>query len=390
MRQISESLDRAEASGAAQRKVDPRFSEAIKPATLSIVVPTFNERENVRELVTRLDRCLAGINWEAVFVDDDSADETIGILRAIARSDGRVRLLHRIGRRGLSSAVVEGILSTNAPFVAVMDCDLQHDESLLPRMYNQLRGSNYDVVVASRYLADGGVRDWEKSRRRISGIANNLARAILREKLTDPMSGFFVIKRQAFDGAVRQLSKRGYKILLDILLSARPRLKVMEMPYRFRNRVYGESKLDFGVAWDYLTLLLDKSAGRIVPVNFIMFSAVGAVGLAVHMLVLASANRAVGLSFVTSQFLATIVAMTFNFFLNNLLTYRDKRLYGLWPVVAGLLSFYISCGIGAIANVGVGSALFAFGYPWWLSGMVGVLVGGVWNYATTSVFTWRR
>jgi hypothetical protein len=253
---------------------------------LTIVVPTFNERDNIRELVAKIDKALAGEHWELVFVADDSTDGTVNELRALVRADARVRFLHRIGRRGLASAVVEGTQSSAAPFVAVMDADLQHDERILPAMLATLRGDTVDVVIGSRYIEGGGVGPWSEERVSISKVASMASRLVLRTPPTDPMSGFFMLRREAFDGVVRKLSSQGFKILLDVLASARGGLRVAEVPYTFRNRMHGESKLDSAVAWEYLTLLLDKMVGRYVPARFVMFIAVGGVGVVVHMGVL--------------------------------------------------------------------------------------------------------
>lgn len=363
---------------------------AAQPPMLSVVVPTFNEYSNLAEVVRRLDETLRGIKWEVVFVDDDSTDGTPQALRDIAQSDARVRYLHRIGRRGLASAVVEGILSTSASFVAVMDADLQHDETRLIAMLDRLRHSDCDVVVGSRYLETGGVEGWDERRQTISRVATSLAHLLLKTELSDPMSGFFMLRRDAFDRSVRRLSSIGYKILLDILVSARPPLRIAEVPYTFRNRLHGESKLDSAVTWEYVMLLLDKTIGRVVPVRFVMFMIVGGLGVFVHMLTLAVLNQAWNISFMTSQTTATVAAMTFNFFANNLLTYRDKRLKGFWPLLGGLLSFYAVCSVGAISNVGIAAFMFSQHYSWWISGFAGILLGAVWNYAASSIFTWRK
>jgi dolichol-phosphate mannosyltransferase len=357
---------------------------------LSIIVPTFNEQGNVDELVQRIDRCLKGIAWEIVFVDDDSADGTLKVLHDASRTDPRVRYLQRIGRRGLASAVVEGILSTSAPYIAVMDADLQHDESKLAEMLRRLETSNCDIVIGSRYVESGGTGDWSERRRRISDVATRLTRLVLRTTVSDPMSGFFMLRREAFNSSVRRLSNMGYKILLDILVSAQRPLVVAEVPYVFRSRQHGESKLDSAVTWEFLMLLLDKTVGRVVPGRFVMFTLVGGLGVFVHMLVLAVANRGLDVAFLTSQLTATTAAMTFNFFANNLLTYRDKRLKGFWQLTRGLLSFYAVCGLGAVSNVGIATVLFQEDYSWWLSGLAGILVGAVWNYAASSMFTWRK
>jgi dolichol-phosphate mannosyltransferase len=357
---------------------------------LSIIVPTFNERDNVRELMSRLDHCLAGLDWEIVFVDDDSRDGTVDVLRRLSRTDPRVRLVHRIGRRGLASAVVEGILATTSPVIAVLDCDLQHDETLLPRMLERLLASHCDVVVASRYMQSGGVGDWNEGRQFVSRVATRLAGLLLHAELTDPMSGFFMMRRSAFDQAVRHLSNQGYKILLDILLSAPGGLRVEEVPYTFRSRTHGESKLDTVAVLDYLALLIDKAIGHVIPLRFLMFACVGAMGLVVHLGVLASLNRGLGVAFTAANLTAAMSAMTFNFFLNNTLTYRDMRLRGVWPILRGLLSFFAVCAVGTAANVGVAAVLFEQKYTWWLAGLAGIFMGAVWNYTATSIFTWRN
>ncbi len=357
---------------------------------LAIIVPTFNERENVIPLLEKLSQALAGVAWEVVFVDDDSTDGTDAVVSERSCTDTRVRILRRIGRRGLSSAVVEGILSTTSPYVAVIDADMQHDERLLKRMLESLRSSETDLVVGTRYAGDGGVGDWDNRRQNISWVATQLSALVLRANLSDPMSGFFMIRREAFEASLRRLSLQGYKILLDIVASAPEALRIQEVPYVFRIRQHGESKLDALVSLEYLMLLLDKMFGRWIPAKFILFMAVGGLGVFVHMGVLAALLKAAGSPFVVGQSVATIIAMTFNFFLNNMLTYRDKRLRGFWPVLGGLSSFYLVCAVGAVSNVGIANALFSSHYSWWLSAVAGIVVGAVWNYAASSVFTWRK
>ncbi|MFZ0694666.1 MAG: glycosyltransferase family 2 protein [Alphaproteobacteria bacterium] len=354
---------------------------------LTVIVPSFNERYNVEPLIERLEAALAGIDWEVIYVDDDSPDGTADKVREIAQTDRRVRCVQRIGRRGLSTAVIEGILASSAPYIAVIDADLQHDEKLLPTMLDAIKDKGLDIVVGSRYTTGGGIGNWDGGRAVISKHATRLARLVVSEELRDPMSGFFMITRPAFEGAVRRLSGQGFKILLDLFASTSTPYKFAEMPYVFGQRLHGESKLDSFVAWEYLMLLLDKLVGRFVPVRFVLFAAVGFSGIAVHLLTLRLALFVA--SFPLSQALATMTAMTSNFVLNNALTYRDQRLHGA-KFLRGLLSFYTICGIGAVGNVGVASALFQEHYAWWVSGLAGALVGVVWNYAVSSVFTWGR
>jgi dolichol-phosphate mannosyltransferase len=364
-------------------------------AEISIVIPTFNEVHNVEILVGRIENHLRGRQWEALFVDDDSTDGTLDQLKRMAQDDPRIRLIHRIGRRGLSSAVVEGILSTSSPHIAVMDADLQHDETLLGDMLELLQSGKAEIVVGSRYIDGGGVGDWERSRIIISRFAGWLARLITKSDLTDPMSGFFMLKRSVFDSAMRNLSNEGYKILLDIFASSSKVLNFKELPYVFRIRKHGESKLDSLVIWEYVVLLLDKMFGKYIPVRFFMFGMVGGSGVLVHFVALWTFFKLFALDFALSQGMATLVAMTSNFFLNNLLTYRDRRLSG-WRQVWGLLSFYMLCGLGVVGNVGIASMVFEGAseipsdYSWFIAGGAGALISVVWNYAATAVITWRR
>ena len=357
--------------------------------SLSIIVPTFHESGNVEELVRRLDSVLKGLAWEVVFVDDDSPDGTADLVRAVSMIDSRVRCVQRIGRRGLSSACIEGILATSAPFIAVMDADLQHDERVLPEMLRLLRNDNLDIVVGSRYVQGGSVGEWQNERAAMSRFATKLSRLVVRADLRDPMSGYFMLRREVFMKTIRRLSSIGFKILLDIFASAPTPLKFREVPFEFRARFSGESKLDSVAMWDYGVLLLDKLVGHIVPVRFVMFSIVGVFGLGIHLLVLAASIEGALFTFEAAQTTATIAAMTANFVFNNYLTYRDKRLKG-YQLLRGLLTFYAACGLGALANIGVASYVFAHNYSWWLSGIAGVAIGAVWNYAATSLFTWRN
>jgi dolichol-phosphate mannosyltransferase len=359
-----------------------------RPVDLTVVVPTFNERDNIELLVERLGRVLAGVAWEVVFVDDDSPDGTAQDVRALARKDRRVRVVQRLGRRGLSSACVEGILSSAAPYFAVMDADLQHDDAVLPAMLAKLRADDLDVVVGSRYLDGARTEGLSPRRAWISRLGGRVARLILHASLTDPMSGFFVMKRSSFDELVRGLSQQGFKILLDIFTSARRPLRYVEVPCRFLPRQYGTSKLDTMAAWEFGMLVLDKLVGRFVPVRFVVFAIVGASGLVVHLGALGLLTAAAA-DFASAQTLAVFLAMTWNFFLNNLITYRDQRLRGA-ALVRGLASFYAICSVGAIANIGVAEIAFQRQATWWLAGLAGALIGVVWNFAVSNFLTWRR
>jgi dolichol-phosphate mannosyltransferase len=363
------------------------FEPPTKTIELAVIVPCFNERHNVAVLVGKLDDVLKNIEWEVIFVDDDSPDGTASIVRAIASTNPRVRCILRIGRRGLATAVIEGMLASSAPYLAVIDGDLQHDEGLLPAMLKTIKAEQLDLVIGSRYVSGGDVGVWDRSRAAMSRFATRSARLVVKQPLSDPMSGYFIIARPAFERTVRRLSGQGFKILLDLFASTPQPFRFRELPYTFRDRQHGESKLDSFVLWEYLTLLLDKLVGWLIPVRLVMFAAVGATGVVVHLVTLRLAMSA--FDFTTAQALATAIAITSNFIVNNVLTYRDRRLSGI-KFLAGLLSFYVICGVGAIANVGIAAIAFQHRYSWWLSALAGIAVGLVWNFAVSSVLTWGR
>jgi dolichol-phosphate mannosyltransferase len=325
--------------------------------------------------------------WELIFVDDDSPDGTADLARALSAEDSRVRCVQRIGRRGLSTAVVEGALSSSAELIAVMDADLQHDETVLPAMVAELRSHDLDIVVGSRYVSGGSTGDWVASRRKISQIANRLAKGLVPENLRDPMSGFFVVKATTFRDAARQLSGYGYKILLDLFVSAGRPLRFAEVPYTFKPRAHGESKLDSLVAWEYLMLLVDKRIGHIIKPRLLFFLVVGGSGVVLHYIILSTLFIGLGVAFPVAQLVGTVLTMTSNFFLNNLFTYRDQRLHGA-RLLRGLVSFYAVCGLGALANIGIAAYAFSKNLEWALSAAAGIIVGTLWNYLATARFTW--
>jgi dolichol-phosphate mannosyltransferase len=354
---------------------------------LSIVLPTFQEKGNVAELIRRLDSALAGVEWEAIFVDDNSPDGTAEAAKRIAATDLRVRCLKRVGRRGLAGACLEGMLSSSAPYVAVMDADLQHDERILTAMLETLRTGNADLVAASRHIEGGSAASLEKSRGTISKVATALTRNVLSVPLSDPMSGFFMMRRDRFDAVAPKLSPVGFKILLDIVATAGPGLRVAEQSYVFGRREQGESKFNVQIGLEFLGLLLAKLTGDLVDPRFIFFALVGTTGLAVHLVVLKLALLSAP-NFATAQSIATFVAMTSNFFLNNELTYRDRRLKGL-AMFGGFLGFCAIGSVGALTNVGLANWLYSERSVWWVAGAAGAIMGALWNYALSSLFVWR-
>jgi len=376
------------------------MNEAIRPApesaqqaiglpVLSVVVPSFNERDNIAKLYRKLEATLTGIAWEVIFVDDNSPDRTWEVVRDLARTDRRVRCIRRVGRRGLSGACIEGILASSAPFAAVMDADLQHDETQLSRMLQLLQGGQAELVVGSRYVEGGSAESFNKQRAGASAFATSIAKRVLGVGINDPMSGFFMIRRDRFEQLAPKLSTQGFKILLDIVATAHGELKTVEIPYTFGSRLHGESKLDSMVALDFLGLVLAKFTNDVISLRFLMFAMVGGTGLFVHLGTLFLALRLFGWPFPEAQAAGAFVAMTSNFILNNFLTYRDQRLKG-FAILGGLFAFYLVCSVGLFANVGVAFSVYDQEPIWWLAGAAGALMGVVWNYAMSGLFVWRK
>ncbi|WP_374575603.1 glycosyltransferase family 2 protein [Phenylobacterium sp.] len=365
------------------------WSAARPGPELTIVVPTFNERGNVETLVDRLRTVLAGVEWQLIFVDDDSPDGTAEAVKAIAAEDVRIQCLRRVSRRGLAGAVIEGALASSAPFVAVMDGDLQHDEALLPLMLGILREGRTDVVVGSRYVGgasavivglDGRRRQWG------SRLAVWLGRRALSVELSDPMSGFFMLRRELVDGVAKRLSTDGFKVLLDIVASQDTPPRCLELPYEFRARTAGVSKLDSGVVAQYLGLIASKLSHDLISPRMLMFGLVGASGVAIH-LTLLKTLLGLNAAFALAQFGGAAGAMTSNYLINNAVTYRDRRKRG-WRLLTGYLRFCLLCSMGLAANVAVADVMHQTAVAWWFAGASGAVVGAAWNYLTTSIAVW--
>ena len=360
---------------------------AMPPFELTIVAPAFNEAANLAMLAAKLDRALAGVRWQLIIVDDDSPDGTAAAAKALALADGRVSCLRRLRRRGLAGAVIEGVMASAAPFVAVMDADLQHDETLLPAMLAVLREDRADIVIGSRYVGEGSANAGLSAVRGVgSRLANRLARVVLRAEVTDPVSGFFMVKRPVFDEAAPKLSDQGFKILFDLIASRASPARILELPYSFSARQAGESKLDAMAVSDYLGLIVSRLSGNLVPPRALLFFVVGASGLAIHLTIL-RIGLALGLAFAWAQTVAAVTAMTSNYLVNNEITYRDRRLRGV-KLLIGYLRFCALCGVGLIANVAVADLAQRHLHLWWVAGFVGAVFGAVWNYVSTSLAVW--
>lgn len=354
---------------------------------LTIVVPTLDERQNLAPLMASLESVLSGVDIEVVFVDDDSRDGTSALARQMAQSDRRIRIVQRIGRRGLSSAVIEGMLASSSPYLAVMDSDLQHDEKILPAMLARLKREDLDLVVATRHRAGGSMGEMAAHRRKLSEWGRRLSAVICRAELSDPMSGYFVVTRAYVDEVARRLSGTGFKVLLDLVVSSRRPVRIAEVPYVFRPRLHGRSKLDILVGLEYLELLADKLLGDFVPPSYVVFGFAGSIGVLAHLAAVNLLRLIPGYSLERAQFTSSAIVIGLNFLLNNQLTFRSARLHGR-RLVMGLALFYTACSVGLSLNLHVLTYLTGI-VPWYIAAAAGLAVGSVWNYWMSSMFVWQ-
>jgi dolichol-phosphate mannosyltransferase len=355
---------------------------------LAVVIPTFNEIENVRAITDAVSSALEGIDFELIFVDDDSPDGTAREVLELSRTDPRVRLVHRIHRRGLSSAVIEGMMASIAPFIAVMDGDMQHDEAVLPEMLRRIKLRGLDVVVGTRHCGGGSMGEFCRARVALSQLGRRLSALVCHADVSDPMSGFFVVTREYLDEVVRNLSCVGFKILVDLLASAKRPVRVEEVGYRFRRRLRGQTKLDLLVGFEYLELLLDKLVGEWIPVRYVLFGMVGAVGVLAQLALMRLLLYFGQVTFDTAQVLSSLLVIGLNFAANNRITFRNRRLRG-WSWLGGLAGFALACSLGLYLNLRVADGLFGLGVRWPLAALAGILIASVWNYSMGAILVWR-
>ena len=357
--------------------------------TLSVIVPTYQESANVPVLFERIKTALKGLPWEMIVVDDDSPDGTSAVAFALAAGDCRLRCLRRVHRSGLAGAVIEGWLSSSADYVAVIDGDLQHDETTIPSMYEALTKGLGDLAIGTRVrdrVSDGAL---SPARQALSDVGSWIFRRLTGVAIKDPMSGFFMLRRETVSRLAPRLSPDGFKILVDIILTADGGLKIVEIPYVFRKRLMGISKLTPLVAIDFLGLVVHHATGGALPIRFVLFASIGAVGLVVHILALSAVLDWGGeIDFNSAQLIATLLAMASNFILNNEITYRVHRYRGL-NLIRGFMAFAMGCSVGALANIDIASWVYKINQTWWVAGLAGGVLSLVWNYVVSTNLVWR-
>ena len=333
-------------------------SDNIELQGLSIILPTFNEAGSIGTMVSSLLEITNQYRVEIIVVDDDSQDGTADLVRKMARQDSRIKLIQRVGRSGLASAIKEGLIAAIYPLAIAMDSDGQHEPaSVLAAVQHLDNGA--DLVIGSRFLLNSEIRGLSNRRTNGSTLANQLARWSLNQnykKLTDYMSGFMAMDLNRCLYLIRKVDVNGFKFLYELLAISKGKLKTAEIPLRFQPRLHGDSKLDYAILWDFVISLLHAASFHILPRRAISFGLVGASGVAVQ-LIMTSLLMASGLSFQQAIPLAVVTAASSNYLINNILTFRDRRQHGR-KLLQGLLKFLLVASLPSLANVGLATGFY--------------------------------
>lgn len=354
---------------------------------ISIICPTLNEEKNIAPLYQKVVN-LVKEDWELIFVDDNSSDHTQDEVQKLARLDHRVRLINRIGRKGLASAAAEGFLCAMYNHCVLLDADLQHDINNINTMAAEASLGGFDLVVSSRFKEEQTL-GLSAGRTRMSKTGNRMIDLILHRSLTDPLSGCFLIKKDVYLRLHRELILSGFKILFDILSCPSGRLlKVAEIPIKFLDRHAGESKLRKSVLLEFMATYVMRAVERFIPLTFIKFSLIGALGILFHYVILSFLLGLHWLDFSGSQLMTSYLVMISNFLLNNQYTFSDKRLYG-GQLFLGIIKFMFFCSFGALISLGFAFYLKNIGFAPVIAGVLGTVAGSLWNYVLNVAYTWR-
>jgi dolichol-phosphate mannosyltransferase len=354
---------------------------------VSVVVPTYNEAGNVAMIYDGLARALAGRSWELVVVDDDSPDGTGDAVRDLGRKHDNVRCIQRVQERGLCSAVHWGVQAAHGEVIVVMDGDLQHEPALIPKMLEALQ-SGHDIVSGSRFLEGATEKGLSDRRRRLSDWGNRLTNRFLGTALSDPLTGFFATSRRLFLDSIPLMQADGFKVFFDLVYHNR-NVTIRELPFDFQRRQHGQSKRQLYVLWLLACDIVSKLSRGMLPPRLISFVGVGLIGSIFHFSVL-YACMGLGAVFWLAQAIATVVAMVFNFTINNVLTYSDDRLRGR-AFYKGLLLYSLIASVGIVANVSTAQITYMRlqGHTF-IAATTGLVIDVIWRFVVSNRLIWGR
>ena len=353
---------------------------------VSLVIPTYNEKENIVPLVERLSRAFANQNYEILFVDDNSKDGTVDLISELA-ARYPVKVMVRLNERGLATAVLHGFKYARGNIIGVMDADLQHPPEINPSLLKAIE-NGADMAIASRYVRGGGCPNWGLARRIISRGALSLAHVFLpnTRKVKDPMSGFFMFKRDGLDKV--EFQPVGYKILMEMLVMGKFQ-NVVEVPFIFEDRSSGRSKMKARQQIDYLRHIFSLMRRKGELVRFLKFIGVGLSGTIVNLGILRLVNALTNWSGYVALVPGIEVSIITNFLLNDFFTFSDRRTGNMKSFFGRLLRYNLVALSGAVINYAIAAGLFTVGLNIYLADFIGIVVAFLWNYFFSTVWAWK-
>ncbi len=360
---------------------------------ISIVIPTFNEVENIIPLLKNLTSLVNHFEYEIIVVDDDSPDGTSDEVNKYMKLNKRIKLITRIGRSGLSSAIKEGLIFAQGKYLLVLDGDGQHDPSFILQMLEEIKKNKSDIIIGSRFLNTSTLEGLSNKRSLGSKIANKFARISLHRnysKLTDYLSGCFCLEKEITKKFIRKIEINGFKFLYELLSLSKGKLVVNEVPLIFKERRFGNSKLDVAIVWDFLISIIHNLTLRLLPRRAISFGLVGISGVFVQLFITSFLVEIFLIDFYNALPFAVVFAATSNFLINNQVTFRSDRLKNK-ALLTGLLKFLIVASLPVIANVGITTAFYKYiSADTFIAQIAGIAIVYAWNYLASSSFVWKK
>jgi len=356
--------------------------------TISLIIPTYNERDNLPVLVKRIHESLSNYcSYEIIVVDDDSPDETWKVAEELSKQYP-VRVIRREGKLGLSSAVIEGFKHANGELLGVMDADLQHPPEILPNLIEEIKNGK-DIVVASRYAKGGKIENWGLRRKIVSKGARFLTKVLVPQarSIKDPLSGYFILRREVIKGA--ELNPVGYKILLEILVKGSYE-EVAEIPFTFGTRGTGKSKLTLGEYTNFLRHLyrLSETVGEVV--KLVRYMAISILSLFVNIFFFLALTNYLNLHYLYSSILSLEAMILFSFALSEIWIYKGKEAAKPTNPVLRAIKYNVFCLGGLLINITI-LWLFTnvFNVYYLISNFFGATGAVIWNYAMNIWLTWK-
>ena len=354
----------------------------------SIIIPTYNEKENILNLILEIWNQLTQLNYDIIIVDDNSPDKTGEIVKAFIQGKNlqNIICIERSWQKGLSSAIVEGMAASNSPLIIVMDGDGQHDPKDIYKFVETQKNNDLDLVIGSRFYMEESDINLSRSRFALSRFGIRLSRPFIGNRFTDPLTGFFLIKRNILKNIQNKIYKDGFKILFDILMLKKD-ISSQEIQITFRKRLAGDSKLNISTLAHLMGQIVENLSHRIIPSTFFVFSFIGATGVFIHLLALYS-FLGVGFDYIFSNFIGSILALTSNYLLNNYLTFNNLH-KTLRSRISGLFKYSLFNSLSLMANIGVASFLYLDNFSVAISTLFGISAGLLLNYFLSKNIVFR-